>query len=508
MAQVHITKINESFIKVTAEDAGTVEDIYQSFRYVDPTHQPSRWSKWDGTVRMYNKQTGRMQAGLLFLLLRWLKESSYEYWVDPELSKGLINNVSREEIQEWVDSLNLSDGEGDPITAYDYQVESLYLTVKYQKMVLLAATSAGKSLIIYLIARFYDMLYPDIKKAVVVPTAMLVNQLTQDFQDYSKRNGWPAHTKVHTIVDGSAKTSSRPVYISTWQGIQDMPKDYFEDFGVLVVDECHGASAKKLTAICDHSTNAFIRIGLTGTLKDNELHPIAVQACFGPAKRVVTTKELIDSGRATKVYVRQIMLAYNYDDRSKVATGGKVPKDFEGTMPMSFQEEVEFLFEHEWRNKVLVNMAKTLKGNSLFLFERVDSHLVKLEGLMKEAGLNVKVIHGDVKTAERDMAKKLAETEDGVIILGTYGCISTGVSIRRLRNIVFCHPSKSIVRVLQSIGRVLRLHKMKDFANLYDIIDDLSLGGRYNYAIRHAIKRAEFYEAEEHEVTKRRFEQK
>lgn len=500
MAQVHITKLNESFIKVTAQDESTVEDIYQSFKYKDPTHVPNKWQKWDGTVRMYDRSTGKMQAGVLFILLKWLKESEYDYHVDPELKDTLINKITREEIQEWVDGLDLSDEEGNSITPYDYQVESLFLTVKYQKMVLLAATSAGKSLIIYLIQRFYDMLYPEMRKIVVVPTAQLVTQLSKDFSDYSRRNGWAASAKVHQIVDGATKATTKPIIISTWQGIQNMDRDFFEEFAVLLVDECHGASAKKLTQICNYSTNAFVRIGLTGTLKDNELHPIAVQACFGPAKRVVTTKELIDAGRATKVYIRQIHLAYNHGDRMKVNGGGK-----DGA-PMSFQEEVEFLFDHQWRNKVIVTLAKSLKGNSLFLFERVDSHLLLLEGLMKEAGLDVKVIHGDVKTGERDMIKALAESEDGVIILGTYGCISTGISIKRLRNLVFCHPSKSIVRVLQSIGRVLRLHKLKDFANLYDIIDDICTAGRLNYGVRHAIKRAEFYEAEGHEVTKRRID--
>lgn len=501
MAQVRITKLNESFIRVTAEDESTVEDIYQSFRYEDPTHVPSRWSKWDGVVRMYDRKTGRMHGGILFLLLKWLKESDYTYDVDPELRDSLITKVTREEIQEWVDGLDLSDEEGNQITPYDYQVESLYLTVKYQKLVLLAATSAGKSLIIYMVQRFYDMLYPEMRKIVVVPTAQLVNQLSQDFVDYSRRNGWAASAKVHKIVDGAEKYTNRPIIISTWQAIQNMDRDFFEEFAVLMVDECHGASAKKLTQICEYSRNAFVRIGLTGTLKDNELHPIAVQACFGPAKRVVTTKELIDAGRATKVYIQQMILAYSYDDRMTVNGGGK-----DGAM--SFEEEVQFLFDHSWRNKVIVTLAKALKGNSLFLFERVDSHLLKIEGLMKAAGLDVKVIHGDVKTGERDLIKALAEKEDGVIILGTYGCISTGVSIKRLRNIIFCHPSKSIVRVLQSIGRVLRLHKLKDHATLIDIIDDLSTAGRVNYSIRHAIRRGEFYEAEEHTVTKKRIEAK
>ncbi len=414
MSTVYITKLNESFIRVVVDDPSITEDIYQSFRYKDPTHVPSRWNKWDGTVRMYDRNNGKMASGLLFLLLRWLKQSDYTYQVDEALRADLVTKVTREEINEWIDSLDVSDENGDSISPYDYQRESVYLTVKYQKLVLLAATSAGKSLIIYMIQRFYDMLYPDMKKLVVVPTTMLVNQLQKDFSDYSKRNGWPTHAKVHGICDGGMKVSPKPIYISTWQGIQDEGRDYFEDFGILTVDEAHGASAKKLTKMCEQSVNAFVRIGLTGTLKDNELHPIAVQACFGPAQRVVTTKELIDAGRATPVFVRQLVLSYNHEERIHMASGGK------DGYALDFQKEVEFLFEHPWRNKVIVNLAKTLKGNSLFLFERVDSHLSVVEQLMKEAGLNVKVIHGEIKNDERELAKALAANNDNMMKL-TFG---------------------------------------------------------------------------------------
>jgi len=80
--------------------------------------------------------------------------------------------------------------------------------------------------------------------------------------------------------------------------------------------------------------------------------------------------------------------------------------------------------------------------------------------------------------------------------LASYGTFSTGVSIRRLNNIVFSSPSKSRIRVLQSIGRQLRKSEFKDIAKLYDIADDLKWKSYINHTMRHFNERLKIYESE------------
>ena len=65
--------------------------------------------------------------------------------------------------------------------------------------------------------------------------------------------------------------------------------------------------------------------------------------------------------------------------------------------------------------------------------------------------------------------------------------MSTGVSIKRLHNVVFCFSSKSTTRVIQSIGRVLRLYKGKDEANLIDCVFNTK------YSRRHYKERLRLY---------------
>lgn len=495
MSEIFIERTNASFIRVLSDDQGIVEDCYQYFRFEEPTFKPNKWnkSKWDGVVRMYNKASGALPYGLLQVVLEFCKTRGYTYDLDPRF-KNDITNITRAEIIEWTEGLQLVNEEGEPLVPYDYQIEAVFYALRYNRMTILAATSAGKSLIMYLLVRYYDMLREageqDGRTLVVVPSIMLTNQMFSDFRIYSAKNGWDVNAKVHTIAEGSAKNSRRPVYVSTWQSIKDQEGEYFQQFSNILIDEAHGASAKCIKTICENATSAYQRIGMTGTLKNTELHPLMVQGNFGPIKRVVSTKQLQDAGRAAQTMITRMQLNYSTEDRKMVSE-------------MTYQEEIEWLIGHPQRNRIIKTLAKTLKGNSLFLFDRKDKHQVMImEQLAQEDLGNKKVfiINGDVDSDDRDAIKKIAETESDVVILASYGTMAVGVSIKQLHNLVFCHPTKSIIRVLQSIGRLLRLHKTKDVANIYDLFDNLEYRGRANKTLDHATERLGFYENEQHPV--------
>jgi len=495
MADIYIDRFNASYIRLLTDDLGVSEDLYQFFRFKEPTFQKNRYSKstWDGEVRMFNKATGKLPYGLLQIVLQFCKMRGYTFEMDKRF-KNDITKITKEELAKWIDTLECTDEHGDPLIPYDYQLEAVYLAIKYNRMTLLAATSAGKSLIQYILIRYYDMLRQAgesvHKTLLLVPSIHLTHQMFNDFKAYSQKNGWDVHANCHVISEGAVKVSKRSVYIATWQSIQDMEPDYYEQFGQILVDECHLAKAKCIKMICECSINAYQKVGLTGTLQNNELHPLMVQGNFGPVQRVVTTKQLQDAGRAAKTQVIRMRLEYPSDQR-------------EAVYKMTYQQELEYIIGHPARNRVIKTLAKTLKGNSLFLFDRKDKHQLMILAQMLEEGLGDKkvfVINGDVSGDDRVTIQKITEAEGDIIILGSYGTMSTGVSIKHLHNLVFCHPVKSIIRVLQSIGRMLRLHKSKDVANIYDIFDDFSTRGKENTTLQHAEVRKGYYDAEQHPV--------
>jgi superfamily II DNA or RNA helicase len=428
--------------------------------------------------------------------LELAKERGWKFELDTAFRND-ITNVTREQLADWVNTLDLHTG-GMSIDPYHYQMDALYEGIKYSRRVILAATSAGKSLIAYMLTRYYEMISnEDGKKILIlVPSQMLVDQMYADFQDYSSHNGWKVHENVHTIMEGRPKNANKMVYISTWQSIFEEDEEYFKQFGRIINDETHLASGKSITTIMNHATNAYQRVGMTGTLKAEKIHPILVMSLFGPIKRVVTTKQLIDGGQATEVDIKMFQLDYPSEERQYVAK-------------CNYQKEIEFLVAHEYRNRILANLAASVKGNTLVMFDRLE-HIEHVRRLLEKIdhGKSVYVITGDVNKDERGAIKAIAEREDGVIVLGTSGCVSTGLSIKKLRNLIFAHPSKSIIKILQAVGRILRLHNEKGDAHVYDLIDNLSYDDKPNYALKHAMERWGIYKESEFPVSFKKIEMK
>lgn len=413
----YLEKVNEYHIRVYADES-ELRHAYEFFKYQTPNFQPSRFSKWDGVVRLLELRTGLLPAGLLQIMLAFCKDQRYKVKIDERITKDAVNDVSKEDLKEWIESLQLTaPGENFyqdatdffRIDPYYYQLDAVYLAVRYNKMTILAATGAGKSLIAYILARYYEMLpnEDNRKHLIVVPSAKLVNQLAADFEDYSILNGWKAKDNIHKIVDGGIKTSNKPIFISTWQALQDEDESYFEQFDKITVDECHKAAADKLTRIAKLCNKCHQRVGMTATLKDMEMHQLQVQANFGPIKRVVSTKELQELGQACDTMINVMNLEYSLEDKlfAKKKFG------------VNYQHEIDWLIRHPYRNKVIKSMALSMKGNSLFLFNRNEAHLEVIYNELKELRPNVHMINGDVGLDDRAQIEEIIENYHAPVVL-------------------------------------------------------------------------------------------
>ncbi|MCK5019999.1 MAG: DEAD/DEAH box helicase family protein [Candidatus Peribacteraceae bacterium] len=506
---VEIFKINATHLQVICRFDSDYRSLSEFFRFKDPTFSPNPYSRWDGYVRLFNVDKHTLPVGLLSNLVLFCKEYGLSFHID-EAMLPFSNPISMPDVEEWIEGLNLSrekdDGSYVKMEAYDFQIDALFYAMKYGRYTPLAATSGGKSLIIYMLIRLYEemgLTQDNGKILIIVPSVSLVNQMFDNFIEYSQFNKWNTYINVHCIAEGASKFTSKPVIVSTWQAIQDEDKEYFLDFQAIVCDEVHLASAKKITRIVESSINAHSRVGMTGTLKNVNIHNLQVQGLFGPIQRIVTAKELQDDGRAARTDVTMVTLNYPEKDRHELAVIKRIkPKKGEPkTNP--YQKEIEYIISHKGRMKFLIEMAIGLKGNILMLFDRKDKHLHVVADLLRkmETKKKIHVIIGEVDGDERDEIKRYTELNDGVIILATYGTMSTGESVNRLHYLIFAHPSKSIIRVLQSLGRLMRLHETKDVAKIIDIVDDLRQPGqRENYCIEHAVERFGFYREEQHKV--------
>jgi superfamily II DNA or RNA helicase len=164
-----------------------------------------------------------------------------------------------------------------------------------------------------------------------------------------------------------------------------------------------------------------------------------------------------------------------------------------------FEDEIQYIINHPKRNNFIKNLALDLKGNTLVLFARVEGHgqpLYELINNSKTDNRHVFFVHGGVATEERELVREITERENNAIIVASYGVFSTGINIKNLKNLIFASPSKSRIRNLQSIGRILRKSANKNTAKLYDIADDCTYKSRKNYTLNHLIERIKIYNQE------------
>ena len=160
----------------------------------------------------------------------------------------------------------------------------------------------------------------------------------------------------------------------------------------------------------------------------------------------------------------------------------------------TYQEEIAEIVSNEKRNLHIMDFTANLEGNSIIMIKNID-HGENLYKWMTETypTRDIYLYTGGTKKEERDQIRKIMEEKENAIIIGSIGVLSTGISIKRLHNLVFAHPSKSRIRVLQSIGRLLRKSKFGNVVTVYDLVDNFCVGAFVNYTYGHGQKRVDFY---------------
>jgi len=469
-----ISKKNEIFLQVKAEPHVYYElrDTFQ-FEVPNAKFSPAYKNKWwDGFIYLFNVDKQEIYVGLLDKIIRFCEDHEYTYEFQDNKFYGLpleVNEgISKEGVKDYMNSIC-------SYSPRDYQVEGVYDALRHNRKLLISPTASGKSLMIYAIVRYYVERQQNI--LVVVPTTSLVEQLYKDFADY----GWDVGSFCHKIYAGKERETDSQVIITTWQSIYKLPRQYFSRFNVVVGDEAHQFKSKSLISIMTKLSDAKYRFGFTGTLDGTETHKWVLEGLFGPSYKIVNTDELMQKGHLAKLDIKILLLKHK-------------PQRFE-----VFEDEVQYIINHSQRNNFIKNLTLDLKGNTLVLFNRVESHGQPLfELINNNTSENRKVffIHGGVDTQEREEVRAITETESNAIIVASYGTFSTGINIKNLHNVIFASPSKSRIRNLQSIGRVLRKGDNKIKATLYDIADDISYKSRKNYTLNHLVERIKIYNEE------------
>lgn len=463
-----VRKVNEVYMHIDC-DASTLYEIQDNFSFYAPGYKfnPKFKNKiWDGKIRLFNLSSRTLYIGLYPNLVEFANERGYTISSDILIDSSGVT----------YDNDIISESKYEP---RDYQVDAIKHALDNKRCVLLSPTGSGKSFIIYNIIRHIDR-----KTLIIVPTISLVHQMRSDFIDYFS----PSEDLIYAITAGVPKTTNLPIVISTWQSIYQQPKEWFDQFDVVIGDECHQYKATSLISIMEKCANVSWRIGTTGTVsnKDSKVNVLTLEGLFGPVYKVATTKELMESKHLSQFRIKALVLKHTKEDSVAVRK-------------LDYHGELDFFVSHQKRNRFIAKLALAQTKNTLILFQFVEKHGKVLHNLLNEMNDGSKKIHyvsGEISGEDREHVRSTCENSDNNIIVASYGVFATGVNIRNLHNIIFAMGFKSRIKNLQSIGRGLRLNDDKDYATLYDIVDDCSVKSKQNFSVKHFIDRIQIYNEE------------
>lgn len=361
---------------------------------------------------------------------------------------------------------------GESVVLREHQVEVINSYLNNITGVNIAPTGAGKTIICSILSHKVQSYGRSI---VIVPSKDLVTQTEEDYKNFGLDVG---------VFFGDRKEYGRTHTICTWQSIESLAKrskekdldidinDFFENVVCVIVDEVHKAKADVLRKLLSsYLANAPIRWGLTGTMPEEDGDKMSILACIGPMLGKINTKDLQDKGILAQLHVNVMQL-----------------QDI-GDVFDSYQSELKWLTTNQIRLKFianeLINISET--GNTLILVDRIET------GKMLQSFIPDSIfVSGKMKSKDRKEEYKEVQEVDGKIIIATYGVASTGINIVRIFNIVLFEAGKSFVRVIQSIGRGIRVSADKDFVNVYDICSNCK------YSKKHLTARKKFYKEAEY----------
>jgi len=482
MGKITATKINESYFYIEVDDGDLLyelEDRFAIYRDGYQFHPAYKNHSWDGRDRYFKVLTHYFPVGLVGELEKYCKQKGHKltflnYEPNPEW-------ISREKLR----ANNRQILAGSTYTVRDYQEDAVYQALNNRMGILECCTSSGKSFMIYLILRNLMMEKGFKKMMLIVPNIMLVTQMYKDMKSY----GWDDIDNWAEMQDKDHKpTFNKSILITTWQSLPKRDPSFYSKYEAVIVDECHGARGIRLNDYIKYCINAKFKLGTTGTLPTSLSDKYDIFSVLGKVLYKITSKELIARGFLTDIIIANIFLQY--------------PIEFIlSNQERTFPEEVRMVEEYENRTKILDKIFSAMppKHNILVLCNHVDHVDSTAEYISKIApDRRITKITGSVKAAEREFIRVAAEETDGLVIVATFGTMSTGVNIKKIHEIILWSNSKSKIKVLQSLGRGLRKHPEKSKIIIFDIVDDMrykSKRGKVhsNFLYEHWLERSKYY---------------
>lgn len=477
MADIEIFPFNEIYVKVQCEAGIDYEMVeHFSFRVQGYQHQPKyKAGVWDGYIRLYSRHTYKIYKGLLKRILEFAKDRGYSVDIDPELLKDVRVVFTAEDLDAFIETLNLPEDR----KPFDYQRQYILECIQKKRRLCISPTSSGKSLIVYILLR-YLLEYQDQNILILVDSINLRNQMFSDFKDY----GFNSEANLHLMKGSKERFTQKRIIVCTWLTGSKQPPEWISQFGAIMLDEAHRAQATSVKKVFEAAPKTAYRLGFTGTLDGTMTHQMVLEGLMGPKIEFIRTKDLQDRGISAKIKI--ICLVINYPE-----------EECRAVSKLRYDEEQAFIFAHGKRNGLIKKLALDFKGNNVVMFKHIDHGKKLFDAISSEAKVPCFYFAGEVKGEDREEIRQTIMGHEESCTVASSGTFATGTNIPNINNMFNAAPFKSQIRVLQTIGRGLRVTKDKDTFYFVDIVDNFSWKKRKNFTYRHFLERLKIYNEQE-----------
>lgn len=424
--------------------------------------------------------TGQFALGLYVEILKFLRAQDIPFNI-------IITDEFKNAIQQGYKNTDIKNLAPEKFPMRDYQQEIVSICLKKGFGVVELATAGGKTLTMAnLIENIVTNTFDPIKTLIIVPDIGLVNQTYGDFLDYGikadRMSRWTGKIEINKEAD---------IIIANMGILQSENSDtsWLPHIGLLIVDEVH-----KLRR--DNKVNNIIKkirtphkFGFTGTMPSDLLDQWNIIGRIGPILYKRMAHELREDNYVAQSMVLVLEITYkslpdyDYSDAASI---------------VNYKAEMDFLIHNAYRNQVIAQISQNFKNNALIMVDRIEHGEVLLAYLKDHlVGKQIFFIQGEVEVGDRKKVQDLMEVTSNVVAIAISKVFSTGINIKNLHYIVFAAGGKAKIKIVQSIGRGLRLHIDKSVLTVVDIADNLQ------YGIKHLASRKLLYETEKIKYTTR-----
>lgn len=440
---------------------------------------------WSGKIS-YFKSNRYLPSGLWHELVEISKQFNFELVING-IERKFDHEINKEEFIKWVEE-KFANSTRKP---RDYQIETAYEIIRYKNCLGELATSAGKTLIIYIVVSYLLEVKKSHKILMIVPTVDLVVQSSEDFYEYNS-DSVQLNLQIQQIFAGSVIRDGSNVVIGTYQSLVKKDKSYFESFDCVIVDESHKMKSVSIKNILEKCESADRKFGLSGTIpKPGTLDRLTLMAYTGPIITSIRADYLMELGHITPCEVYAIEMNYAPQE---VREGFKnLHARSEEDRKRLLNLEQNYAIQSEARLDFITDMILKNHKNSLVLFYRIEYGNKLYDKLRQKTNRRIFYIDGSTDKDLRELHKENLEEGEQKIMIASYGTFSTGINVTNIHTIYLTESFKSEVIIRQSIGRGLRKHEDKKKLLIIDFIDDYRIGKYNNYLYKHGLARQEIY---------------